>query len=52
MTVAGFFAPACVYAIITLLHLVLPARRVDGYVVDAATGRPFRYRLNGLAVVS
>jgi hypothetical protein len=47
---AGFLAPAGVYALITLLHLVLPARTVDGYVVDPATGRPFRYRLNGLSV--
>ena len=50
MTAAGFLAPACVYALIALLHLVLPARSVDGYVIDPATQRPYRYRLNGLAV--
>lgn len=50
MSISGFFAPLGVYAVITLLHLVLPARHVDGYVVDPATGKPFRYRLNGLAV--
>jgi hypothetical protein len=48
---AGLFAPLIVYALITLLHLVLPARSVDGYVIDTATGRPYRYRLNGLLVL-
>ena len=50
MTLAGFLAPIAVYAVVTVLHLLLPARTVDGYVVDAATGKPIRYRLNGLAV--
>lgn len=35
---------------ITVLHLALPARTVDGYVTDPATRRLYRYRLNGLAV--
>ncbi len=50
MTLAGFLAPACVYGVITLLHLVLPARTVDGYVTDPATQKPYRYRLNGMIV--
>jgi delta14-sterol reductase len=50
MTLAGFLAPLGVYALITLLHLIVPARAVDGYVVDPATGKPHRYRLNGLIV--
>lgn len=50
MSVAGFLAPAVVYAVITLLHLVVPARHVDGYVIDPATQKPYRYRLNGLLV--
>jgi hypothetical protein len=50
VTLAGFLAPACVYAVITLLHLVIPARAVDGYAIDPATHKPYRYRLNGLAV--
>lgn len=49
-SVLGFFAPAIVYAVITLLHLVVPARQVRGYVTDPATGEPYRYRLNGLVV--
>jgi delta14-sterol reductase len=47
---AGFLAPLGVYAIVMLLHLLLPARTVNGYVSDPATGKPYRYRLNGLAV--
>ena len=47
---AGWFAPLAIYLGILLLHLALPARRVDGYAVDTATGRPLRYRLNGLVV--
>lgn len=50
MTLAGFLAPLGVYALVTLLHLIVPARTVDGYVVDPATGRSYRYRLNGLVV--
>lgn len=50
MTLAGFLAPLGVYALVTLLHLIVPTRTVDGYVVDPSTGRPYRYRLNGLIV--
>lgn len=50
MTPEGFFAPLAVYALITLLHLVVPARAVDGYVIDPSTRKPYRYRLNGLIV--
>lgn len=44
---AGFLAPWVIYAVISALHVALPARQVDGYVRDAS-GRPLRYRLNGL----
>ncbi len=47
----GFFAPWVVYALVLALHLILPARKVSGYVVDEATGEPLRYRLNGLLVL-
>lgn len=46
---AGLFAAWIVYLLILGLHLVIPARQVDGYVRDAS-GRPLRYRLNGLRV--
>ena len=41
--------PVMVYLVVLLLHLGLPARRVDGY-VHGEDGRPLRYRLNGLWV--
>jgi delta14-sterol reductase len=47
---AGFLAPLAVYAAVTLLHLAIPGRWVDGYVIDPRTQKPFRYRLNGLLV--
>ncbi len=50
MSLAGFLAPLGVYAAITLLHLIVPARTVDGYVVNPETQKPYRYRLNGLLV--
>ncbi len=50
-TLAGFFAPWLVYAFVLALHGLLPARRVEGYVRDPETGRPLRYRLNGLLVL-
>lgn len=49
--VAGFFAPWIVYALILVLHLGLPARRVVGYVHDALTDKPLEYRLNGPLVL-
>ncbi len=47
----GFFAPWIVDALILALHVVLPARRVTGYVRGPA-GRRLRYRLNGLLVLA
>lgn len=49
---AGFFAPWAIYAVVLALHLLLPARRVAGYVRDERTGEPLRYRLNGLSVLA
>ncbi len=46
----GFFAPWAVYALVLALHLLLPARRVQGY-VRAPDGSPLTYRLNGLFVL-
>ena len=44
--VAAFLTPTALFAILLALHIVLPARRVEGY----ARVTPSRYRLNGLAV--
>ncbi len=46
----GFLSPALVYALVLALHLLVPVRWTDGYVLDPATGKPLRYRLNGLRV--
>ena len=48
--IAGFLTPLVVFVVFFLLQLILPARRVPGYVTDPATGEPRRYRLNGLLV--
>src|SRR5689334_11886789 len=42
--------PPLVYALVLVLHLVVPVRWTDGYVRDPVTGAPLRYRLNGLRV--
>ena len=47
----ALFLPLLVYAVVLALHLALPGRWIDGYVVDPKTGRPLRYRLNGLRVL-
>ena len=49
---AGFFAPWIIYAVILGLHLLLPARKVAGYVTDPQTGKPLTYRLNGILVLA
>jgi delta14-sterol reductase len=46
------FWPALIYALILVLHLVVPARWVTGYVRNRATGETLRYRLNGLRVLA
>ena len=48
--VVGFFTPLLIFAAFLAAQLLLPARRVPGYVVDPETGEPRRYRLNGLLV--
>lgn len=47
----GFLTPWIVFAGLLGLHLLLPARHVEGYVEDERTGRPLHYRLNGLPVL-
>ncbi len=48
--IAGYLTPLAIFAVFFLLQLVLPGRRVPGYVVDPRTGEPRNYRLNGLLV--
>ena len=46
----GFFAPWLIFAGVLALHLLLPARRVTGYVRKERSGELIAYRLNGPAV--
>ena len=46
----GFFTPLIVFAVFFVAQIVLPARRVPGYVINPETGEPRNYRLNGLLV--
>ena len=48
--IAGFFTPLAIFAVFAIAQIVLPARRVPGYVINPATGEPRNYRLNGLLV--
>ena len=47
----GFVTPWVIYGVITLLHLLLPGKKIKGYVKDDKTGEVLNYRLNGLAVL-
>jgi delta14-sterol reductase len=47
----GFFTPWMVYAVITLLHCIIPARKVKGYVHNDKTGELLNYRINGIPVL-
>ena len=46
----GFFAPWLIAAMVLILCVILPARRITGYVRDEAAGELIQYRLNGLLV--
>ena len=48
--VAGFFSGWMVFAIVLVLQLALPARKVEGYARSAQTGERLTYRINGLPV--
>ena len=48
--IAGFFTPVAIFAVFFVAQLILPARRVTGYVTNPETGEPRNYRLNGILV--
>ena len=48
--ILGFLTPLIIFIVFFLAQLILPARRVPGYVINPATGQPRNYRLNGLLV--
>ena len=48
--IAGFLTPLAIFAVFFLAQVILPARRVTGYVINPDTGEPRNYRLNGILV--
>ncbi len=46
----GVFTPLAIFALLFLAQLILPGRRVTGYVINPETGEPRNYRLNGILV--
>ena len=48
--IAGFFTPLVIFAVFFLAQLILPGRRVPGYVINPETREPRNYRLNGILV--
>lgn len=49
--ILGFFSSWVVYLLLLGLHLAVPARGIEGYVRNERTGRPYRYRINGIFVM-
>jgi delta14-sterol reductase len=47
----GLITPLIAYTVITLLHIAIPAKRVNGYVKSDATGKVLTYRINGRYVL-
>ena len=49
-TIFGFLTPLIIFAVFFLAQIILPGRRVPGYVTDPETDEPRNYRLNGLLI--
>ncbi len=47
----GLVTPLIAYAMITLLHLIIPVKRIKGYVKNEKTGEAMNYRINGKFVL-
>jgi len=47
----GLITPLIIYIIITFLHIIIPVRRVKGYVKNETTGEVLNYRINGKYVL-
>jgi delta14-sterol reductase len=50
--ILGFCTPWIAYAVITLLHVILPGRKIKGYVRNDKSGEVLNYRLNGILVLA
>ena len=48
--IAGFLTPLAIFAAFFVVQLILPGRRVSGYVINPETGEPRNYKLNGILV--
>jgi len=51
MLILGFLTPWITYAGITFLHMILPARKLKGYVKHETSGELLNYRINGILVL-
>jgi delta14-sterol reductase len=47
----GLITPLIAYAVITLLHIIIPVRKIKGYVKNEITGQVMNYRINGKFVL-
>jgi delta14-sterol reductase len=47
----GLITPLAAYAMITLLHIIIPVKKVKGYVKNEKTGELMNYRTNGKFVL-
>ena len=47
----GLITPLVTSAVITLLHIIIPVKRIKGYVKNEITGELMNYRINGKYVL-
>ncbi len=47
----GLITPLVAYGVITLLHIIIPVKRIKGYVKNETTGEVMNYRINGKFVL-
>ena len=50
--ILGFFTPWIAYVVITLLHCILPVKKMKGYVRHDQSGELLQYRINGKFVLT
>jgi delta14-sterol reductase len=50
--VLSFLSPTLIYALISILHILLPGRWVTGYATQTNSTEKLRYRLNGWLVLT
>ena len=50
--ILGFLSPWIAYALITVLHIIVPTKKRTGYVKNEKTGETLKYRINGIVVLA